>query len=680
MQSHLNGNTNLPNIGRYSLIRPIGAGGMGEVFLGINRGAAGVNKQVVIKRILPHLARNSEFLHRFIDEARLVSQLSHGNIVQVYEMGKDGDTLFIAMEYVDGLDLQQLLTLSSKDLNPLPPLLAAYMTREICQGLDYAHKKADQAGVPLNLIHRDVSPSNILISREGLVKLADFGVARAKGRMFGTITGSLKGKLCYMSPEQAAGNQIDCRSDIFSLGVVLWESLTGKRLFTGDRETAILKSIKETHIPFPGSIIPQIPESLSMVTMMALARNPAERYQSAQAMDEDLTALLMGRRDEAGPEALGSYLRNKLAERSARAATDLRDTAQNGGHVGTGDRSANGGSRGRTHQSVPHGLPTPTPICSLCFDDALMSQIEQAANPMPGEHPSLPRPTHFTPIQGGYQTSTPMGGYRQSGDTGRSTNQGGDRLHHSYLQRSRVALVLALLLSLGVLAVTHIQPWRADPANHLSPADGALPHTGEAPNAVAGSSRTPTAPEDPPEIATGQSEPAPTRRVGGPDKIDTDDRSGRTTQDNISPQSRKGETPSMPPQSLKASSAAPTGINSSPRSSPATAPATTSTSTSSSSGNTTAVGADTVLGDSPAPSLDNRALPGYLNLRIWPWGMIKIGDTVHESPLIEHPMQPGKHLLQVYNENLKFSKRITVEIKSEETVTEVIQVNRTGDD
>ena len=240
--------------GRYQLLEKIGAGGMAEVFKARMKGEQGFEKIVAIKRIVPHMATNAEFVTMFVDEAKLAAQLNHNNITHIYDLGKVDAWIYIAMEYVEGKDLRTLLKLGKERGFPLPAELALFIAAKIANALDYAHRRPAADGSELNLVHRDVSPQNILISDEGDIKLCDFGIAKAASKVSTTMSGALKGKLQYMSPEQAWGKRLDRRSDIFSLGSVLYEMLTGAPLFEGDTDMSVLESVRggevaASHVP-----------------------------------------------------------------------------------------------------------------------------------------------------------------------------------------------------------------------------------------------------------------------------------------------------------------------------------------------------------------------------------------------------------------------------------------------
>jgi tRNA A-37 threonylcarbamoyl transferase component Bud32 len=295
--------------GQYLLLDRIATGGMAEVFRAKRKGVEGFEKIVAVKRILPHLSHNKEFIEMFIDEAKMVAGLSHPNIVQIFELGKIEDTYFIAMEYVDGKDLRTILA-EVREKGIVPDVdLAALVTSKVGSALEYAHRQCDAEGRELRIVHRDVSPQNILISREGEVKLVDFGIAKAAIKAHHTDSGSLRGKLMYMSPEQAWGRPIDNRSDIFSLGVVLFEMLTGRNLFVGDSEMSILERVRQANVLPPSTLNPAVPIELEAVVTRALRREPAERYQDASEMLVHLDTYLR-RRPAVGSADLARFLKS----------------------------------------------------------------------------------------------------------------------------------------------------------------------------------------------------------------------------------------------------------------------------------------------------------------------------------------------------------------------------------
>ncbi len=274
--------------GKYTLLDRLAVGGMAEIFLARQAGMEGFEKTVVIKRILPRLTRVEGFVTMFLNEARLASQLTHPNIVQIHELGRISDSYFIAMEYLFGRDMARIIPKAAALGIPFPHVYALKIAASVCEGLYYAHQKADAWGNPLHIVHRDVTPENVFVSFDGMVKVLDFGIAKARGQVGQTQAGEIKGKLAYMSPEQCLGQPLDQRSDIFSLGVVLYEWLTGYRLFTGDSEVAVLKSITDGKIYGPSYFKPDIPPEVEQIVMRALEKDREKRYPSAWDMQRDL--------------------------------------------------------------------------------------------------------------------------------------------------------------------------------------------------------------------------------------------------------------------------------------------------------------------------------------------------------------------------------------------------------
>ncbi|HBL26728.1 MAG TPA: hypothetical protein DD490_07830, partial [Acidobacteria bacterium] len=299
--------------GQYTLLERIAAGGMAEVWKARMRGVEGFQKTVAIKKILPHMTDNSEFIGMFIDEAKLAAQLSHPNIVHIYDLGKIGRDYYIAMEYVEGRDLRSLLNAARRKGTPITRGLALLIAARLASALDYAHRKRDFEGNELGLVHRDVSPQNVLLTPEGDVKLCDFGIAKAVSKAGQTQMGSLKGKLQYMSPEQAWGRPVDSRSDIFSLGAVLFEMLTGERLFFGESEMSVLEAVRQGHIRTPRDVDPSIPAEVDQIVTRALAYEVHDRYQSAGEMMQRLEAVLHAMVPSPGPADLAAFLTRVMA-------------------------------------------------------------------------------------------------------------------------------------------------------------------------------------------------------------------------------------------------------------------------------------------------------------------------------------------------------------------------------
>jgi len=274
--------------GRYSLLGHLATGGMAEVWLARQLGMQGFEKIVVIKRARPELA-DTETTALFLDEARLVATLEHPNIAQVYEIGAVNGAYFFVMEYIDGADVRRLIETSIAKRYPISLADALYIIIHVCTALHYAHEKHDLEGRPLHIIHRDVSPSNVLISHDGAIKVCDFGIAKAHNRKTeDTASGVLKGKFSYMSPEQCQGKDIDRRSDVFSIGILLYELSTQSKLFRGTSDFALLQQIVESPIPLPSARVPNYPRELEHIVMTALAKSPADRYPTAQTLQLEL--------------------------------------------------------------------------------------------------------------------------------------------------------------------------------------------------------------------------------------------------------------------------------------------------------------------------------------------------------------------------------------------------------
>ena len=283
-----------PRLGRYTLLRSLGAGGMAELFLARADGIEGFAKLVALKRILPHKATNERFVRMLLNEARLVAGLDHTNIAQVHDIGLDAGEYFFAMEYVHGQDLAHVLHRAPHHKLHLENAL--HIAIGVCAGLHCAHIARDATGRPLDIVHRDVSPSNVLVSYQGAVKLVDFGVAKAATLVSETREGVIKGKYGYMSPEQCLGDTLDRRSDVFAVGILLWEMTVGRRLYFFKGELASLQRIVYADAPRPSSYDPDYPPELEHIVMRALARDARQRYQSAEQLQLDLEQFALDHR------------------------------------------------------------------------------------------------------------------------------------------------------------------------------------------------------------------------------------------------------------------------------------------------------------------------------------------------------------------------------------------------
>lgn len=304
------------SFGQYQIIEKIAQGGMAEIFKGHALDAHGIGRPVVIKRILPHIAASPEFVQMLIDEAKIAVMLSHGNIAQIYDLGKVADDYFIVMEYVEGKTLSQIMKRLRTEGRHIPIAYAIAICAEVAKGLDYMHRKLDENGNPLHVVHRDISPQNVILSTAGTVKIIDFGIAKAKNKISTTDSGILKGKFAYMSPEHAEGEKLNHQSDIFSLGVILFELITDQRLFKGKNNMDTVRKVKRAKVPQPSGIRRGIPKDLDDIILRALQKDRKKRYASAENFSQDLTKLLVNHFSEFSPRDLVSFLKEIFPELS----------------------------------------------------------------------------------------------------------------------------------------------------------------------------------------------------------------------------------------------------------------------------------------------------------------------------------------------------------------------------
>lgn len=350
--------------GRYFLVDKIAVGGMAEVFKARIFSEGGFQKLLVIKRILNHLSGNNEFVDMFIDEAKISVELQHPNIVSVYDFGKLHDNYYIAMECIEGKDVKGVLRKLAERRKLLPVEYAACIAHEMCKGLEFAHKKNNLQGEHLGIIHRDVSPSNILVSYEGDVKVADFGIAKAQISLYNTKDGVLKGKFEYMSPEQASGGVVTPQSDIFAAGIILHEMLTGRRLFKTDSEIKTLNKIKAVDILPPSDSNPAVPARMDEIVMKALSKDPADRFADCRAFQQALLEFMY----PSTPDVVRDSLKRFMNETFAQEIATERERLQTGSDTASQmwesapeldleeDWSEDAGSA-RTLQTAPSRMP-----------------------------------------------------------------------------------------------------------------------------------------------------------------------------------------------------------------------------------------------------------------------------------------------------------------------------------
>ncbi|MBI5497847.1 MAG: cyclic nucleotide-binding domain-containing protein [Deltaproteobacteria bacterium] len=362
--------------GRYQLLRRLAVGGMAEVFVARSASLGGVNRTCVIKRILPEYSQNRTFVSMFIDEARILIGLNHVNVVRLYDFGQVDGSYFMALEYVSGCNLVAILQQIFSAQASMDPMAAAFVGREVGRGLHHAHVQQDAQGNALGIVHRDVSPHNVLVSLEGHIKVADFGIAQARNKMTLTTPGTVMGKFAYMAPEQATGARVDARADVFSLGVLLHEALAGARLFSAPTPAETLVKLVNWEPPPPSRTRPQVPADLDAVVMRALQKQPVKRFQTA----DELAVALDGLLQAAGydDDSFRRFLRDQDAARLAgpeavpqAPAKGARGNTQKMFLIG-------GGARRTTEPSVPQRPQPPPQVTPVLEADRVALQLSDA--------------------------------------------------------------------------------------------------------------------------------------------------------------------------------------------------------------------------------------------------------------------------------------------------------------
>ena len=441
-------------LGRYRVVDEIGVGGMASVHLARMDGPGGFQKWVAIKRIHPHLVEDDQFVDMFLDEARIAAGINHANVAQVFDLGKDDNTYWIAMEYLHGEPLREVMRRSEERRMWIKPDLAARICADAADGLHAAHELRGKNGQLLGLVHRDVTPHNLFLTYEGYTKVVDFGIAKVADRLSSTRAGTLKGKLAYMSPEQVRGAEVDRTTDIFALGVVLWELTTNLRLFRMDTDLDTLEKVQACVVPPPSTIIPGYPPELEACVMKALSKRKQDRFATARDFSRALQSFLMRSGSFCGPEEVATFVREVFADRIQKreahlawaaevtstinvdqlragtaklpgSAEDLslvdRDEpepprARSGGNASTGTPVSMGGMQPPSSGARPMGpahSSAQMAATSLMDDDedmpttvAMREQIEIATR---GPRPAAGMPA--PPAQGGYGAPPPQQGY-----------------------------------------------------------------------------------------------------------------------------------------------------------------------------------------------------------------------------------------------------------------------------
>lgn len=311
-------------LGRYELLEPIGEGGMATVHLGRARGAHGFERLVAVKICHPFLRRDEAFVGRFLEEARLAARIRHPNVVPTIDVGEEGDDLYLVMEWIEGDRLSKLIARGMSEGARIPPAIVVRIVADTLAGLSAAHTLADEAGAPLSIVHRDVSPHNVLVGVDGAARIADFGLAKALAKSAVSRDGELRGKLAYMAPEQLLAMDITAQVDVFAAGVVLWEALTGERLFAGETDAETINLVLRREVPPPSSIVPGLPPALDAVVERALARDPAQRWADAHEMQLALEAAL----PPAHARAVGEFVRASIGRPLRSVSDTAAPTAQ----------------------------------------------------------------------------------------------------------------------------------------------------------------------------------------------------------------------------------------------------------------------------------------------------------------------------------------------------------------
>jgi serine/threonine protein kinase len=372
--------------GKYELLDRIEVGGFAEVHRARLRGYDGFERLVAIKRVLPHIADDRTFVEMFIEEAKLAVRLRHPNIAQILELGQTEGTYFIAMEYVHGKDLRAIWRRQREISRPLPIPIVVFILLKVCDALHYAHCATDDQGKPLNIIHRDVSPQNVLVSFSGEVKVIDFGLAKAAGRASRTQVGVVKGKLAYLAPEQARGKPLDRRTDVYASGICLWEMLTRERLFSRTSDVETVKAIQAGDVQRPRDVDPSIPKDLEKIVLKSLAKDPAKRFQSAQELADALEQFLRRSRQAVSLRSLQGYMRESFPDDVDLVLPDAEGTAP----FELRRRRSSAGPPPITSRPPP--LPSPPPSAPASTPPPLPARRPASTPPLATQRPGSAMP------------------------------------------------------------------------------------------------------------------------------------------------------------------------------------------------------------------------------------------------------------------------------------------------
>jgi serine/threonine protein kinase len=313
---------------RYTITERLDHGGMAEVFRGVAESMEGFKKSVAIKRILPNLTKNQKFVSMFLDEARLSLFLQHANIVQVFDISRTPDNAyFLVMEYVDGCNLKALIERQKQKGKRIEIAHTIYLMIECCKALQYAHMlEHPETNEPLGIVHRDISPPNILLSKNGEVKLVDFGLAKANSQIESTDPGVVKGKFSYLSPEAASGLDVDHRADVFAVGIILWELFTGRRLFLGETDYQTVELVRQARVPSIAALNPEVESEVEQIVRKALARDPEDRYQSANDLGDALAQYLFSRRMKVTARDIANLVKDTQVEMMRKRSAEPKES------------------------------------------------------------------------------------------------------------------------------------------------------------------------------------------------------------------------------------------------------------------------------------------------------------------------------------------------------------------
>jgi serine/threonine protein kinase len=405
--------------GRYLLLDKVAAGGMAEVWRGKITGEANFQRIVAIKKILPHVSEDEDFITMFTDEALITASLVHANIGQVYEFSKIGDVFYIAMEYISGKDLKSVWSWSKSRGATMPLELAAFVVAKMCDGLDYAHNRKDHQGNPSGVVHRDISPQNVLLSWDGDVKVIDFGIAKATEKSGKTRPGTLKGKFAYMAPEQIRGLPLDGRSDIFAIGVVLYELVTGQRGFQAESEFSLLEMVRNVEIRPPSLLNQDLPAEMERIIYKSLAKDRDQRYQSGAEMSEDLMRFLLQRGRPPSARDLSAFLKQNFTVDWEKEKGRLESYRE------VNPLDFQGGAQQAQQQAAVRAAvaaagPASPPLADDAADDDAFASTAVKAPPPPPPSPggirpaAASNPVKVEPREVTAQTSTQLGGPKKS--------------------------------------------------------------------------------------------------------------------------------------------------------------------------------------------------------------------------------------------------------------------------